>query len=103
MDIGVSGLLETGDGNLNGWGFSIDTFKIEIVQNDFISGGLYGGINPPITGDGDYLNYKAILTKEENNQFEFTAIALPDSLNFSSHFSGKGCPLSQFLCTVYYG
>lgn len=80
MDIGVSGLLETGDGNLSGWGFSIDTFKIEIVQNDFISGGLYGGINPPITGDGDYLNYKAILTKEENNQFEFTAIALPDSL-----------------------
>ena len=92
MDIGVSGLLETGDGNLSGWGFSIDTFKIEIVQNDFISGGLYGGINPPITGDGDYLNYKAILT---NRPTRFT--------DFSSHFSGKGCPLSQFLCSIYHG
>ncbi|MBK9686590.1 MAG: hypothetical protein IPO65_02090 [Saprospiraceae bacterium] len=48
MDIGVSGLLETGDGNLSGWGFSIDTFKIEIVQNDFISGGLYGASTYPL-------------------------------------------------------
>lgn len=80
VDIGVSGLLEVGDGNISGWGFSIDTFKLEIVQNTFISGGMYGGINPPVTGDGDYLNYKAILDKNENDQFSFYAIALPDSL-----------------------
>ncbi len=80
MDVGVSGLLSVGDGNMEGWGFSIDTFKIEIVQNTFISGGMYGGINPPITGDLDYLNYKAILDKNENDQFSFYAVAMPDSL-----------------------
>jgi hypothetical protein len=80
VDIGVTGLLQVGDGNISGWGFSIDTFKIEIVQNTFISGGLYGGINPPVTGDGDYLKYRAVLDKNDNDQFSFYAIALPDSL-----------------------
>jgi len=80
MDVGISGLLSVGDGNLEGWGFSIDTFKIEIVQNTFISGGMYGGINPPITGDIDYLNYKAILDREENDNFSFYAVAMPDTL-----------------------
>jgi len=80
VDIGVTGLLEVGDGNISGWGFSIDTFKIEIVQNTFISGGMYGGINPPVAGDGDYLKYKAVLDKNEQDQFSFYAIALPDSL-----------------------
>ncbi|HZV69034.1 MAG TPA: hypothetical protein VFG10_05795 [Saprospiraceae bacterium] len=80
VDVGVSGLLSVGDGNIEGWGFSIDTFKIEIVQNTFVSGGMYGGINPPITGDGDYLNYKAILDRDENDQFSFYAVAMPDSL-----------------------
>lgn len=80
MDAGVAGLLAIGDGNMEGWGFSIDTFKLEIVQNTFVSGGMYGGINPPITGDVDYLNYRAIIDRSETGQFSFQAIALPDSL-----------------------
>lgn len=80
VDVGVTGLLSVGDGNMEGWGFSIDTFKIEIVQNTFVSGGMYGGINPPITGDIDYLNYKAILDRDENDQFSFYAVAMPDTL-----------------------
>ena len=80
MDVGVTGLLEIGDGNIEGWGFSIDTFKLEIVQNTFVSGGMYGGINPPITGDIDYINYRAVLDRSEDNEFSFHAIALPDTL-----------------------
>ena len=80
MDVGVTGLLEIGDGNMEGWGFSIDTFKLEIVQNTFVSGGMYGGINPPITGDVDYINYRAVIDRDEDNSFSFHAIALPDTL-----------------------
>ena len=63
MDAGIIGLLSVGDGNFEGWGFSIDTFKLHIVQNTFINGQMLGKVNPPITGDIDYIKYKAILDK----------------------------------------
>lgn len=80
MEAGILNLLQVGEGNMEGWGFSIDSFKLKIVQNTFIEGGLYGQINPPVTGENDYFNYKAILDKNENDDYRIYAIALPDTL-----------------------
>ena len=80
MDAGIIGLLSVGDGNFEGWGFSIDTFKLHIVQNTFINGQMLGKVNPPITGDIDYIKYKAILDKNEDDDFRFYAVAMPDTL-----------------------
>lgn len=80
MDAGIMGLLSVGDGNFEGWGFSIDTFKLHIVQNTFIDGRMLGHVNPPIAGDIDYIKYKAILDKNDDDQFRFYAVAMPDTL-----------------------
>ena len=77
MDIGVAGLLETGDGNLSGWGFSIDTFKIEIITKRFYKWWFIRRYQSPITGDGDYLNYKAILTKKKTINLNLQPLHCP--------------------------
>ncbi|MEL6141840.1 MAG: hypothetical protein AAFU67_09510, partial [Bacteroidota bacterium] len=73
-------LIQVGSGNLEGWGFSLDTFSLHIVQNTLLDGRMIGKVNTPLIGPGDYLSYRAIINRNEEEQYVFNAIATPDSL-----------------------
>lgn len=45
----VSNVLATDQGNLDGWGFSLDTLQMDIVLNTFSQGGFKGRIRLPIS------------------------------------------------------
>jgi len=47
--------------NIDGCAFSIDTFYLDILQNQLVQGGLAGNIGLPIMGEKDRLHYKGIL------------------------------------------
>ncbi|PSL44260.1 hypothetical protein CLV51_106126 [Chitinophaga niastensis] len=50
--------LESGD--MGGWAFSIEEFRLGFVANQFKYGSLAGGINVPITGDTTQFAYTAL-------------------------------------------
>ena len=45
----LENLFEVTDGNLSGWGFSMDTLMVDVVQNSFSRGGFVGEIQIPIS------------------------------------------------------
>lgn len=45
----VSNILDTDQGKLDGWGFSLDTLQMDIVLNTFSQGGFKGRIRLPIS------------------------------------------------------
>ncbi|MEM9259997.1 MAG: hypothetical protein AAGA62_10145, partial [Bacteroidota bacterium] len=73
-------IIDVQSGNLQGWGFSLDTFRLDIVQNTLTSGRLVGKVSTPLMGSAEYLRYKAIINQNDQEQYEFNAIATPDSL-----------------------
>lgn len=61
----VSGnLIDIGEGNLNGWAFSVDYFGIKVVQNEFAGTSFAGDIQLPIL----------------NDPLEYTANVFPDDI-----------------------
>lgn len=45
----VANILDANEGNLDGWGFSLDTLQMDIVVNTFSQGGFKGRIKMPFT------------------------------------------------------
>ncbi len=80
LDINVLNLVDVNQGSLDGWGFSLDTVRMSILNNNLTEGRLMGTINPPLLGQGDFLKYTAIMEKNDNEDYEFYAIAVPDGL-----------------------
>ncbi len=67
--------VETGD--MGGWGFSLDTFQLNIARNVLIDGRMIGAVSTPLVGSADYLDYRAVINRNEDEQLEFNAIAVP--------------------------
>ncbi|MCB0646691.1 MAG: hypothetical protein KDC49_08510 [Saprospiraceae bacterium] len=80
LDVLAVDILEAGNGSLKGWAFTIDTLGLLIVQNQFMNGRMVGAISPPILGESDFLTYRAVIDKNEENKFQFTAMAMPTRL-----------------------
>lgn len=80
-------LLSYEQGNIKGWGMSIDSFGLSILQNNFQSGGMRGEMGAPPMGDDDRLLYRALIDRQagditeddedENNTYLFKAVVRP--------------------------
>ncbi len=57
----IENIVSVETGNAGGWAFSIDEFKVALVQNAFRSGSLEGQIGLPITAPGDNMGWEAAL------------------------------------------
>lgn len=66
----LENLVSVTDGNLDGWGFSLDTVYLSMVSNDFRNAGLNGEIQLPIS-DRDALEYDASLNRSSAGAFSF--------------------------------
>ena len=77
----VENIINVGDGNLAGWGFSIDTLNIDIVKNSFSRGGFVGDIRIPASDSA--LHYSSMLRQNlhtRNFSYEFR-ITPKDTIN----------------------
>lgn len=68
----LENLLRVSDGNLSGWGFSIDTLMVDVAMNSFTQGGFVGEIRIPASDS--LLVYSSMLRQN------------PVSRNFSYEF-----------------
>lgn len=78
MNVRAVNIIDKSIGALDGWGFSLDTFQMTIMQNTLIDGRLLGKLSTPLVGSADYLKYKAIVNRNEQERYEFNAIATPE-------------------------
>lgn len=57
----IGEIVKLGDGDLSGWGFSLDTVKLDVQASELAGGGIGGKIRIPITKVG--LGYSATISK----------------------------------------
>lgn len=74
---GVSGLVagnnlvDINSGTANGWDFSVDTLRVEVLRNKLTGGALVGGMRIPFLGN-DSLGYKASVSQwNDETQYLF--------------------------------
>ena len=72
----LNNLLPLNEGNINGWAFSIDTFKLDVVRNQFREAGLAGELVIPLFSDENEAGEPVY--RPENN-FQYSAIINPGS------------------------
>ena len=78
LDAEAFNVIDVATGDLGGWGFALDTFRMTIVQNNLLEGRMVGAVGTPLIGTGEYLDYKALINRNESTgTFEFNAIATP--------------------------
>lgn len=86
--VGITNLLQIGNGSLGGWYYSIDNLGINIINNAFQSGGMDGKLVLPISESSHQnaqLDYHSTLTNGNNGggiQFQFV-MAPKDNLDFA--------------------
>jgi len=71
----AANVLSINEGNIGGWGISIDSMTVNIVKNELLGGAMIGELNVPIFTEN--LFYSASIYS--NNNYQFT-ISLTDSL-----------------------
>ncbi len=77
-------ILSYEDGNIKGWGFSIDEINLEILQNNLVSGGMEGQIGSPVFSEEDFLLYQAVIdrrmdTNTGDSLLMFNAVVRPQN------------------------
>ena len=93
-------LISLEQGDLGGWKFSVNSFSLAFMKNEFTAFGLAGGIVLPITEQNKPLNYKACFDADKNYLFQVT---LPGDLKVPLFGSGSSLTLfSNSIVTVEY-
>lgn len=65
-----------GEGDMAGWKASLDTFFLDILQNNFRQAGFNGKLGIPIADETEYLKYQAAL-EHEDGDFAFVLSVRP--------------------------
>lgn len=74
----MTNLLALDEGNIGGWAFSIDSFKLSLLTNTIVSAGMNGKINMPVMDSTDYMVYNAVI--DYKGDFIFST-SMPESFN----------------------
>jgi hypothetical protein len=61
----VTQIIKIDEGAVEGWAFSLDTFRIQILQNSFLEARMAGEMGMPIFEDGSAMGYSAIMDKSD--------------------------------------
>ena len=84
-DAGVSGsfgatnIIDVTEGNMSGWGFSVDELNIELTTNQLTGGGMKGEIEvPPL--DNNPMKYEAFVSaNSQTDEVDFNFTVKPES------------------------
>ena len=78
LDIDIANLIDRRQGNLEGWGISLDTFRLRIIQNVLEDSRVAGTINTPIMGEDNYIHYAASFDLNGEDRYSLIAQVSPD-------------------------
>jgi len=78
LDIDIANLIDRRQGNLEGWGISLDTFRLRIIQNVLDDSRVAGTINTPIMGEDNYIHYAAEFDLNGDDRYSLVAQVTPD-------------------------
>ncbi|MEL6843919.1 MAG: hypothetical protein AAFP02_11980, partial [Bacteroidota bacterium] len=82
-DIRLTNLIKTNEGNLEGWGFSMDTVYFRIEEMSFTEAGMVGKISTPVMDTTQYLDYTSVLSYDLGDGLEYDfLVKSADTLNF---------------------
>lgn len=117
-NMGISGmfivkpLFEIGEGNMSGWGFSIDRLKANFVTNNLTGGQLMGRVKVPVD-EINSLSYSATMNKNFNsgkvdyhfvvnptNNMSFDVFGADVNLNSNSYMSVESDANNKFKPTL---
>jgi hypothetical protein len=97
-DIRVTQLISTNEGNLEGWGFSLDTVYLRFEENTFSQAGMQGKISTPVMDSTQYLDYTSILTHNDDYDQEYDfLVKSKDTLNFPLWIAGAQLDSSSYI------
>ena len=109
MTIAVEDLIGRDEGDVDGWSLSMDSLFLTIVQNRLESGGFSGVLGLPITKEGTYLRYTALIEDsntsntsldspsyifsiQPKDNLEFPFLMAKATLSENTHVLGKFTP-----------
>jgi hypothetical protein len=65
--ISVTNYIERNESNVDNWNLSLDSLFLTIVQNNLLNGGFSGELGMPITDQGQYFRYTALIDLGNQN------------------------------------
>lgn len=75
FSLAVEDIFTTDQGSLDNWSLSMDSLFISFVQNRLESGGFSGELGVPITAEGQYFRYTALI---QDSDRENTSLDAPE-------------------------
>jgi hypothetical protein len=76
----VNNILSTGEGSMDGWGFSLDELGVGFVCNQLNSGHIKGNVNIPIMDSAQSLTFNANLYyNPQNKEVDYNFVISPAS------------------------
>jgi len=75
FSLAVEDIFTTAEGSLDHWSLSMDSLFITFVQNRLESGGFSGELGIPITAEGQYFRYTALI---QDSDLENTSLDAPE-------------------------
>lgn len=75
------------EGEVDKWSFSLEEIFIEIVQNRFESGGLNGEVGLPISEEGNFIEYSAIISDSDTSNDEIDPLEYVFTMSPADEFN----------------
>ncbi|HRH68333.1 MAG TPA: hypothetical protein PLB89_02385 [Flavobacteriales bacterium] len=99
-ELKVANLLGPDEGNLDGWGFSMDTLQLDIIANSFSQAGFKGRIHLPISDT--LLTYSAMLQQNiVDNDWRAEFLVRPENdLNVPMFFAEMKLEETSYIQAV---
>lgn len=83
MDLMVTNIIDIRGGNMDGWAFSMDTFRLRVNANTLQDGALIGKMHLPILDTTNFLAYNALVSDSDDAGYEFLFnVGLTDTVSF---------------------
>ncbi|MEM9340097.1 MAG: hypothetical protein AAGA66_15280, partial [Bacteroidota bacterium] len=79
-------LINRGEGDLNGWAYSLEYIFLDFQSSQLLSGGFEGDLVIPITDENKSFEYTALISPD--NEYEFSVV-MNDTLNFPMFKTSK--------------
>jgi hypothetical protein len=72
LTLAVTNILSTNEGNMDGWGFSIDSLYLSIAEGSFQASGMQGKLGMPLMEEDAYLQYTALISQNAGDTTSYS-------------------------------
>lgn|GEM_PF-1357319 len=80
-------IIGINEGEVDKWSFSLEEINIEIVQNRFEAGGLNGEVGLPISEEGTFIDYSAVISDSDTSNDEIDPLEYVFTMSPADEFN----------------